>query len=233
VVPPIGTGMVLFAGPIVFEWYWIPIFIVVVFVLPAVTVGAISEFILRARRSGPPTWAKRGRMWGVVAGALVLLSLVFDVALPKLQEANEARATARAFDFTPHEPRPLPLLFTVQAVSGTPSPPRLERHYMIGSSGATASEQRPVGRLVAQDGRCSLVGLSAKPHFPCRERRTPGGISVFFYEFPSQFPRRTGFAVLDGTLVRLTFAPVPEEYVLAYFDSLRPVDKDDIEFKLA
>ena len=97
---------------------------------------------------------------------------------------------------------------------------------ILGSSGATASEQRPVGRVVAQDGRCSLVGLSAKPHFPCREQRTPGGISVFFYEFPSQFPRRTGFAVLDGTLVRLTFEPVPEEYVLAYFDSLRPVAKD-------
>jgi hypothetical protein len=37
--------------------------------------------------------------------------------------------------------------------------------------------------------------------------------------------------VLDGTLVRLTFEPLPEEYVLAYFDSLRPVDKDDVEFR--
>jgi hypothetical protein len=39
--------------------------------------------------------------------------------------------------------------------------------------------------------------------------------------------------VLDGTLVRLTFEPVPEEYVLAHFDSLRPVDKEDIELKPA
>ena len=38
------------------------------------------------------------------------------------------------------------------------------------------------------------------------------------------------FAVLDGTLVRSTFEPLPETSVLAYFDSLRPVDKDDIEF---
>jgi hypothetical protein len=37
--------------------------------------------------------------------------------------------------------------------------------------------------------------------------------------------------VLDGTLVRLTFEPLPAEYVLAYFDSLRPVDKDDVEFR--
>ena len=167
---------------------------------------------------------------GVVAVAAVLLSLVFDVAIPKLQDGREARATARAFDFTPHEPRSLPALFTVVAVSGTPSQPRLERHLSIGASAATAYEQRPVGRLVAQDGRCALAGLSAKPHFRCRERRTPGGISVFFSAFPSQFPRRTAFAVLDGTLVRLIFEPVPEEYVLAYFDSLRPVDKDDVEF---
>ena len=30
--------------------------------------------------------------------------------------------------------------------------------------------------------------------------------------------------------MRLSFEPMPEEYVLAYSDSLRPVDKDDVEF---
>ena len=126
--------MVLFAGPIVIEWYWIPIFILVTFVLPALTVGVISEFFLRAR-SGPRTWAKRGRMWGVVAVTLVLLSLVFDVALPKLQDGREARATTRAFDFTPHEPGPLPALVhrpgrerhAEPAEAGTPLPDRFER----------------------------------------------------------------------------------------------------------
>ena len=75
--------------------------------LPVLTVGVISEVIVRARRSGPLTWAKRGRMWAIVTVALGLLSLVFDVAIPKLQAGREARATARAFDFTPHEPRSL------------------------------------------------------------------------------------------------------------------------------
>src|SRR6185436_4947406 len=155
--------------------------------------------------SGPLTWAQRGRMWGIVAAGLVLLSLVFDVALPKLQAGREAEATARAFDFTPHEPRALPALFAVQAVSGTPDPPRLDRHFLIGTRAATATEQRPRGRLVAEDGRCALAELSAKPRFRCREVRTPEGIAVYFSAFPSQFPRRTAFAVLDGTLVRLTF----------------------------
>ena len=87
-VPPISTGMVLFAGPIVFEWYWIPIFIVVMFVLPALTVAVISEVY----PSGPAgrdrsRAAKRGRMWGIVAVAMV--SAVRSSSTwrsPKLQE---------------------------------------------------------------------------------------------------------------------------------------------------
>jgi len=219
----------VFAGPIVIEWYWIPILIVVGVGMPVATVAVISELILRApRRSGPLTWGKRGRMWGIVAVALVLLSLVFDVALPKLLLDREARATARAFDFTPHEPRSP--VFAVQAVSGTLNPPRLERHLMIVGSAATALEQRPRGRLVAQDGRCALSELGPK-RFPCRELRTPAGISVYFAASRrSQFSPRTAFAVLDGTLVRLMFEPMEDKYVAAYFDSLRPVEKDKIEF---
>ncbi len=224
--------MVLFAGPIVIEWYYLPLFIVVTFVLPAITIGVIAEFILRARRrSGPLTGAKRLRMWGIVAVTLAVLSLVFDVAVPQLQAGREAKATARAFDFTPHEPRPLPVLFEVQAVSGTHNPPRLERHMLIaGRNGAAAYEQRPRGRVVAQDGRCALVEVSPKPHFRCRELRTPGGISVYFSALRSQSLRRTAFAVLDGTLVRMVYEPMGDEYVLAYFDSLRPVAKADVEF---
>jgi hypothetical protein len=118
-------------------------------------------------------------------------------------------------------------------VSGTVNPPRLERHYLSGAGAATAYEQRPVGRIVAENGRCVLGQISPKPRFACRERRTPGGRSVFFYALPSQLPRRLAFAVVDGTLVRLSFERLPEADVLAYFDSLRPVDKEDIEFKPA
>ena len=87
---------------------WIPIFIVVFFVLPVLTVGVISEVILRAPvgtahvGEAPPDVGDRDSHLGAAVGC-------FDVALPKLQDGREARATARAFDFTPHEPRPLPL----------------------------------------------------------------------------------------------------------------------------
>jgi hypothetical protein len=219
----------VFAGPIVIEWYWIPILIVVGVGMPVATVAVIAEVILRApRRSGRLTWGKRARMWGIVAGTLMLLSLVFDVALPRLLQDREARATARAFDFTPHEPRSP--VFAVQAVNGTLDPPRLERHLMIVGSAATAIEQRPRGPLVAHDGGCALAEQGPK-RFACRELRTPGGISVYLATSRrSQFSRRTAFAVLDGTLVRLMFEPMEDKYVAAYFDSLRPVEKDEIEF---
>jgi len=221
--------MVLFAGPIVIEWYWILILVLVVVVPPLVLVGGVSELILRApRRSGPLTWATRRRMWaGVVVGWLQL-ALVFDVVIPKLRDGGEARATARALDFAPHEPRPLSAAFTVTAVNATLDPPRLTSYYLMGSSAVTASQQRPVGRVVAEDGRCALTQLGPKA-FPCREQRTPAGVSVFFDESRRQVRSRMAFAVLDGTLVRVTFEPLSEDTVLAFFDSLRPVAKDDIE----
>ncbi len=94
-----------------------------------------------------------------------------------------------------------------------------------------------MGRLSAEHGRCALTQLGGDgvgdrpPEFPCRELRTPAGIRVFFNAAPGQVPRRMAFAVLDCTLVRLTFEPLPEHAVLAYFDSLRPIDGDDIKFK--
>jgi hypothetical protein len=39
------------------------------------------------------------------------------------------------------------------------------------------------------------------------------------------------FALLDGTLVRLSHTQVADRDVLAYFDSLKPVSPDELEFK--
>jgi hypothetical protein len=114
-------------------------------------------------------------------------------------------------------------------VTGTRNPPRLERHYLSGSSAVTAYEQRPVGRVVAQDGTCALTQLGPNP-FPCREWRSPKGRSVFFHASASRYPRRSAFALLEGSLVRVDFEALPETEVLAYFDSLEPVDRDSIEF---
>ena len=39
------------------------------------------------------------------------------------------------------------------------------------------------------------------------------------------------FALLDGTLVRLQHDRLPDGDVLAYFDALRPVAPEEIDFK--
>jgi hypothetical protein len=40
-----------------------------------------------------------------------------------------------------------------------------------------------------------------------------------------------GSALLDGTLVSVSTSEVSEAEMLAYFDALRPVEPDELEFK--
>ena len=225
--------MVLFAGPIVIEWYWIPIFIVVCFVLPVLTVGAH----LRGHPPGPGRDRSRGRS-GAGCGRVVAVAWCCCRSSSTWRSRScrraarrgppRARSTSRrtSRDRSRH-------LFTVQAVSGTPGPPRLERHYLIGSSGATASEQRPGGRLVAQDGRCALAELSPKPPSGAANGARPGASRCSSPRFPVSSPAARRSPCSTARSCGCTFEPLPEEYVLAYFDSLRPVDKDDIEFTRA
>ena len=74
--------MVLFAGPIVIEWYWIPILFLLMVGPPVLVIGLVSEVILRAPRSGPRTWLKRRRVWAAVAAGWLLLMLAGDVVMP-------------------------------------------------------------------------------------------------------------------------------------------------------
>jgi hypothetical protein len=83
------------------------------------------------------------------------------------------------------------------------------------------------------DGACDLPGLKGNPthdfHNLCRERRTPSGRAVFFGLTEH---RGIAFALFHGTLVRLEqIDMLPERDVLAYFDALRPVEPDELEFK--
>ena len=66
---------------------------------------------------------------------------------------------------------------------------------------------------------------------PCRALRSPKGIPVFIGASETIVDGGDAFALLDGTLVRLEVTQVADRDVLAYFDSLQPVDKDDLDFK--
>ena len=66
---------------------------------------------------------------------------------------------------------------------------------------------------------------------PCRELRTPRGLAVFIGASETVVDGGEAFALLDGTLVRLEHVRVADPDVLAYFDALRPVAPDELDFK--
>ena len=61
--------------------------------------------------------------------------------------------------------------------------------------------------------------------------RSPKGIPVFIGVSETIVDGGDAFALLGGTLLRFEVTQVADRDVLAYVDSLQPVDKDDIDFK--
>src|SRR5262245_7214643 len=99
--------MVLFAGPIFQEWYWEPLFFIVVFGPPLVAVAFVVDYFVR-RRLGPLGTAPRLGLGAVVvaAGAGLILG-AFSLRSDRLVE-RENRVAARSFDFTPYQAGGLP-----------------------------------------------------------------------------------------------------------------------------
>ena len=225
------------AGPVFPEWYWGPIFFAIVYG-PVLAAAAFGADVAVRRWVRPLSWPQRIWLWvGVVVGGVVLIlggrALIEDVRFQR-----EARAAAAAIDFQPYQPAPLPQPFREERVTADDNwgGPVLISGYGAGPGArATAFQQRPVDEVSLQDGRCSLTKLAGtSTNFfdgPCRELRTPRGIPVFIGASGQFVDADDAFALLGSTLVRLEISQVADRDVLAYFDSLHPVDKDDIDFK--
>ena len=99
--------------------------------------------------------------------------------------------------------------------------------YDAGTGYASVTQARPPGGARTPfNGSCVVAGSSVA----CREVRTPKGIPVVMAKpyGPSFFSDAS--AVLDGTLVNRG-SSLAEPSVLAYFDSLEPVEAGELEFK--
>ncbi len=219
-----------FAGPVFPEWYWGPIFFALVYGPGLLAVAFVVDVVARRRLKGSRRAALAA---GVVLGGTLLIlggrALIEDVRFER-----EATAVARGFDFTTYRPAPLPRPFTEERVTADDNwtGPALISHYAAGPGAyATAFQQRPIGEVSLQDGHCSLTKLAGSgTNFfdgPCRAL----GSGVFLGASETIVDGNDAFAVLDGTLVRLQASQVGDRDVLAYFDSLRPVDKANLEFK--
>jgi hypothetical protein len=99
---------------------------------------------------------------------------------------------------------------------------------------AYAFEQEPT-EVSLRPGACTesdIEGISSNfVDGPCEALRTASGRAVFTGPSEGTVDGRDGFALLDGTLVRLISVGLSDRDVLAWYDSLRPVDVEDIDFK--
>jgi hypothetical protein len=225
-----------FAGEVFPEWYWGPIFFSVVFGLPLSAAALAVDFAVR-RWLRPLSWPQRAGLWvGVVAaGSLAILG--GRGLLDHLRFEREAKAAVRKLDFVPYAPKTLPAGFKEEMVRADDffGGPVLVSRYAVGSAPyAFAYQQRPAKHSL-QAGRCALYGLvGTSTNFyegPCRALRTPRGRAVFVGALDSSTEGGQSFSLLDGTLVRLEHTQVTDRDVLAYFDALRPVAPDDLDFK--
>jgi hypothetical protein len=226
-----------FAGEVFPEWYWGPIFFAVVFwpVLAAVAFVADLTISRVVRRL---TWSERGMLWGVVFVVGTLGILGGRALIDHARFEREAKAAVRHLDFTPYAASPLPATFREESVEaqerfGTPA--IVSRYRATAGTYAFAYQQAPA-EVSLQAGHCSLRHLAGtSSNFydgPCRELRTPRGRAVFIGAgLENTTEGGQAFALLEGTLVRFEHVQVADRDVLAYFDSLRPVAPDDVDFK--
>ena len=219
--------MELFAGPIFTDWYWAPIGRAVVWV-PVVTVVACLVDLAVRHGLRPRRWPRFGviELGAWAAGTVLILG--GGVLIESGRFARESRAVARTIDFTAYEPRPLPPPFVLEsAQAGTGGgTPVIHTRYRP----APGTRPRPAAAARRGDraGQRPLRGRGLSR--PCREVRTPKGIPVVMAEpYVPSFVDAS--AVLDGTLVNVRASAVAEPSVLAYFDSLQPVDLEELEFK--
>ena len=168
----------------------------------------------------------------VLGGGTGLILAGLSLRSDRLVE-RENRTRAQALDFTPYQAGELPDPFDTRYVHALGGELRvLVSGYDTGAREVAAYQQRPDAGMRLTDGACALPGLKGSPwgdfRTRCREQRTPGGLPVFFGLTEGG---TMAVALLDGTLVRLEQSDgLPERDVLAYFDALRPVAVEELEF---
>jgi len=217
------------AGGLFFnEWYWEPI----LRALHAVPVLAVVAFVvdLAVRRwvrplAGP---LRGGLVTGIVLGGATLI-LAGGLFVASGEHARESRAVARTIAFATYEPRSLPPRFVLDrstAAVGRDAP-AIHVFYLLTPSGfASVTQERPPGeRNTRYSGDCLLAGASGT----CREVRSRKGIRVMLATTVAHSLEAS--ALLDGTLVSVSAYNLNESEMLAYFDALRPVAPDELEFK--
>jgi hypothetical protein len=214
-------------GPFFGEWYWDPIFRAFYAVPLLGVLALVTDFVVR-RWVRLLAWPVRGGLAGgiVVGGTALILGVGLFIASG--QYARDARVIARTIAFTTFEPRSLPRGFVLDSATAAAGrdTPEIHAFYMATGDGwADVIQELPPGESNRLSERCLLEGVSGT----CREVRSPKGIRVMLSTDVAR--SLEGSALLGGTFVSVSGYAITEADILAYFDALRPVAPDEIEFK--
>ena len=225
-----------FAGEVFPEWYWGPIFFAAVFGPVLAGVAFVADFAL-TRWVGRLAWRQRAALWGGVFVAGTLAILGGRAVLEHIRFERDAKAAAQKLDFAPYAAESLPDRFDEQLVRAGDffGGPVIVSRYDVGPGASAFAYQQRAPEVSLQEGRCALRRLAGNgTNFfdgACREQRTPGGRTVYLGRPEPPVMGDEAFALLDGTLVRLQHDRLPDGDVLAYFDALRRVAPDGLDFK--
>ena len=215
-------------GPLLFAVLFGPVLAGVAFVADFV----ITRWVRRL------SWSERAALWGGVFVAGTLAILGGRAVTGHIRFERDAKAASQKLDFAPYTAERLPDAFHEELVRADDffGGPVLIARYDVGPRApAFTYQQRPPAELSLRDGHCALHPLAGTgTNFfkgPCRELRTQRRLPVYLGTAEPPLVGGEAFALLDGTLVRLQHDQLADRDVLAYFDALRPVAPDDLDFE--
>jgi hypothetical protein len=211
------------AGPVFPEWYWGPIFYLVLY--SPLLAGLTAAFYLAARRR---VRRRRPLLLAACFALSVGAVLLGGAAWRHVQFEREARAAAERLDFTTFLPE------GYDAERLRPVAADHVRALWATYDGPLYVEEQRAGPVEASDPancRITIAGpLATHPALlgPCRRVMTPGGEQALLDEDARD---AAAYAVREGTLVKVRHEAGAAADALALLDALRPVAPDDIDFK--
>src|SRR3954452_20304957 len=177
----------VFAGPVFPEWYWGPLFFLILFSPVILVVAVVVNWRVR-RLESVRGWATSGaRRYAIVLASLVLSALLVAGALDWWRARafeRDARAQAAQLPFQPLAPVRPPAGYRTDRVSATEDSvffayERGERYLWL--------TERPVATFEGPGARCEITSRLGRGEqtwwdFACAEARTTGGDRVLVGE---------------------------------------------------
>jgi hypothetical protein len=222
--------MPVVAGPVFTEWYWGPLFAVLLFGPPVSGVAALLYVAFRRRLPG----GRAARIVGayalstglVVGGWAVVRAYRFET-----QETREARALGFPL-FQPRDGRGFDVTRTEVYAGINPTV-----HWTIERGGTSffATEAALADADLTPPrcgtGRAHVARGGGFADDPCTAARTPAGRPVALAREARMPFDRYLFADIGGTLLALSTLDTPDAQLLAYVDALEPVTAGNIDYE--